>query len=147
MTTISLTDFDLSPNIVLGTEEHRQLTTLALAGTGHTADDADWLLHELNRASVIPDAAVPPDIVRMNSTVLFRTVRGEERAVQLVFPKQADIADGKISVLTPVGSALIGLRTGHSITWLARDGRKQVLTVLSVTPPPTDDDEPGPFAA
>jgi len=147
MTTLTLIDFDLSPAIVLGADEHRQLTILALAGATHTADDADWLLHELERASVVPDTAVPNDVVRMNSTVIFRTIGGEERAVQLVFPEDADISAGRISVLTPVGSALIGLRTGHSITWLTRDGRKQLLTVLSVTQPGDDGNEPGPLAA
>ena len=82
----------------------------------------------------------------MNSTVIFRTIGGEERAIQLVFPKDADIAGGRISVVTPVGSALIGLRIGHSITWLTRDGRKQLLTVLSVTHP-DGGGEPGPLAA
>lgn len=147
MTTLTMEDFEVSPNIVLGADEHRQLTVLALAGTSHAADDADWLLHELERASVVPDMAVPADVVRMNSTVLFRTIGGEERSVDLVFPRDADIAAGKISVLTPVGSALIGLQTGHSITWLTRDGRKQLLTVLSVTQPTANEDDPGPLAA
>ena len=147
MTTLTIEDLELSPNIVLGADEHRQLTVLALAGTSHSADDADWLLHELERASVVPDTAVPADVVRMNTTVVFRTIGGEERSVQLVFPGEADIAAGKISVLTPVGSALIGLRTGHSITWLTRDGRKQLLTVLSVTQPTTEENDPGPLAA
>jgi len=147
MTTLTIEDLELSPNIVLGANEHQQLTFLALTGTSHPADDADWLLHELERASVVPDTAVPADVVRMNTTVVFRTIGGEERSVQLVFPGEADIAAGKISVLTPVGSALIGLRTGHSITWLTRDGRKQLLTVLSVTQPTTDEDDPGPLAA
>jgi regulator of nucleoside diphosphate kinase len=115
---------------------------LALAGISHSADDADWLLHELERASVVPDAAIPSDVVRMNSTVLFRTIGGDERSVELVFPRDADIAAGKISVLTPVGSALIGLRAGHSITCLTRDGRKQLLTVLSVVQPRAGDDGP-----
>jgi len=146
MTTISLVDFELTPNIVLGAEDHRQLTALAPAGVPHVPDDADWLLHELERASVVPDAAVPADVVRMNSTVLFRTIGGDERSVELVFPEEADIGSGKISVLTPVGSALIGLRTGDSITLLRRDGRKQLLTVLSVAQPVANNEGPGPFA-
>ena len=146
MTTIAVADFNLSPDIILGAEEHRQLTVLALAGTEHTADDADWLLHELERASVLSDNAVPADVVRMNSTVLFRTIGGDERSVQLVFPREADIGEGRVSVLTPVGTALIGLRPGQSITWLTRDGRKQLLTVLAVWPP-AGSGEPGPAAA
>ena len=143
MTTISLADFNLSPQIVLGTADHRQLITLAMAG----AEDADGLLSELERAQVVPDAALPQDVVRMGSRVRFRTDGGAERSVQLVWPAEADIGTGKISVLTPVGTALIGLRAGQSITWLTRDGRKQLLTVLGVTATESDGDDPGPIAA
>jgi regulator of nucleoside diphosphate kinase len=145
MTILSITDFDLSPEIVLGSADYRQLSVLALAGIGHSPDDADGLLYELERAKVVADGAVPDNVVRMGSHVRFRTNGGDERAVELVYPKDADIGAGKVSVLTPVGTALIGLRSGQSITWVTRDGRKQVLTVLGVTPPETDD--PGPIAA
>jgi regulator of nucleoside diphosphate kinase len=50
----------------------------------------------------------------------------------LVFPGQADIAAGKISILTPIGAALIGLSQGQSIDWKTRDGRSRQLTILSV---------------
>ncbi len=145
MTTLTLTDFNLSPEIILGSEDHRRLIVLALAGSGHTADDADGLLYELERAQIVPDPSVPSDVVRMGSPVRYRTNGGEEREVTLVFPAEADIAAGRVSVLTPVGTALLGLRRGQSITWLTRDGRKQVLTVLAVSPPEGDD--PGPLAA
>lgn len=145
MTTISMADFDLSPAIVLGQADHRQLIVLAMAGIGHTAEDADGLLYELERAQVVPDGAVPDDVVGMGSFVRFRTDGGREREVELVYPADADIAAGKVSVLTPVGTALLGLRSGQSITWLTRDGRKQLLTVLGVTQP--DDNSPDPIAA
>ena len=145
MTTISMADFDLSPAIVLGQADHRQLIVLAMAGIGHSAEDADGLLYELERAQVVPDGAVPDDVVRMGSLIRFRTDGGSEREVQLVYPADADIAAGKVSVLTPVGTALLGLRSGQSITWLTRDGRKQLLTVLGVTQP--DDNSPDPIAA
>ncbi len=108
MTTISLSDFTLSPQIILGAEEHRQLMLLALAGTTSVPEDADWLLSELERATVVPQDGIPEDVVRMNSAVLFRTEAVDERSVELVFPKDADVASRKLSVLTPVGSALIG---------------------------------------
>jgi regulator of nucleoside diphosphate kinase len=147
MTTISLSDFNLSPGIVLGLSDHRQLIVLALAGRGHTADDADGLLYELERAEVVADDALPTDAVRMGSSVRYRTNGGAERVVTLVVPKDADIGEGRISVLTPVGTALLGLRPGQSITWLTRDGRNQVLTVLTVTQSAGDEDDPGPLAA
>jgi regulator of nucleoside diphosphate kinase len=147
MTTISLADFDLSPRIVMGHSDHRQLIVLAMAGIGHTADDADGLLYELERAHVVADEKLPPDAVRMGSVVRYRTNGGVERRVALVYPKDADIGEGRISVLTPVGTALLGLRTGQSITWLTRDGRKQMLTVVSVLQPAAEGDDPGPSAA
>ena len=145
MTTISMADFDLSPAITLGQADHKQLIVLAMAGIGHTAEDADGLLYELERAQVVPDGAVPDDVVRMGSLVHFRSNGGGEREVELVYPADADIAAGRVSVLTPVGTALLGLRKGQSITWLTRDGRKQLLTVLSVRQPV--DNAPDPAAA
>lgn len=143
MNPISMSDFNLAPDLIIGSEEHRKLMLLAMTGEGHNDEEADWLVYELDRAKLVPDATVPANVVRMGSTVRFRTTGGGERAVTLVFPKEADIGAGKISVLTPIGAALIGLRSGQSITWLTRDGRKQVLTVIDVSqeggdgPPPS----------
>jgi regulator of nucleoside diphosphate kinase len=151
MTLYSLDDFRLSPSIMLNETDNRQLTVLALAGTGHTTDDADDLLHELERARVVADRDLPHDIVRMGSLVHFRSGDGDdarETIAQLVYPEEADIASRKVSVLTPVGTALIGLRSGQSITFATRDGRSQMLTVLRVDrPAPDGDDDPGPVAA
>jgi regulator of nucleoside diphosphate kinase len=146
MTILTLSDFNLAPQITLGRNEHHRLTVLALAGTGHSPDEADSLLHELERADLVADERVPRDIVRMGSVVFYRTTSGDRRSVELAFPKDADIGAGRISIMTPVGIALIGLRVGQSITWLTRDGRKEVLTVLGVIQPP-DGNAPPPFAA
>ncbi|MFD2646401.1 nucleoside diphosphate kinase regulator [Devosia albogilva] len=147
MTTISLSDFSLSPEIILASSEHRLLLRLAMGGSGHTADDADDLLYELERATVVPDQFLPSDTVRMGSTVSFRTAEGEQKSVELVLPIDADIAEGKISVLTPIGTALLGLRTGQSISWRTRDGRRQALTVLQVQAPQLTDEPEPPTAA
>lgn len=146
MTALSLW---LSPNITLSTSDHQRLSLLALSGPGSDPDAADDLLHELDRASIVTDASLPGDVVRMGSLVRFRAGR-DERTALLVYPAEADIASGRISVLTPVGAALIGLRTGQSISFRTRDGRPQMLTVLRVLPPPSDDedgDDDGPQAA
>jgi regulator of nucleoside diphosphate kinase len=143
MTTITLSDLRLSPSLTVARSDHQQLVRLALAGSGHSADAADDLLFELDRAQIVADPAVPPDVVRMGSRVRYRIGR-DERHVTLVWPAEADIAERRISVLTPVGTALIGLRTGQTITFRARDGRPQMLTIIAVLPPEEDD---GPRAA
>ncbi len=148
MTTTTLQEFNLSPDIILGKSEHHQLTVLAMAGSGHSADIADALLYELGRALVVADPFVPPDAVRMGSTVRYRSSREGEREVTLVYPAEARDGSDRLSVLTQVGTALVGLRRGQAITWLDEAGHKQVLTVLSVAPPAwTPDDDPGPSAA
>ncbi len=123
----------LRPQIRVAQSEHRQLLALAAAGSGSTTSAADSLLAEMERARVVPDAKLPQDVVRMGSRVQYRTDRGDLVEVTLVFPAEADISQGKVSVLTPVGAALIGMRTGQSITWETRNGRKSVLTVMSVS--------------
>lgn len=147
MTTYTLQDFTLSPDIVVSTEDHRKLTELAHAGINMASTVADDLLYELDRASVLPPEQLPADVVRMGSNVHYRTGEGDDRQVTLVFPAEADIAQNRVSVMTPIGAALIGLRIGQSITWITRDGRKQVLTVLEVHSPDGLLLDPGPFAA
>jgi regulator of nucleoside diphosphate kinase len=131
---------DLNPDIILGDGDHRQLNILAMAGLTHTPDQSDNLLYELERARVVDDTKVPSDIVRMGSTVSYRTDTGQAPKVTLVYPVDADIAEGRISVLTPVGTALIGLRVGQSITWRDRVHKRHMLTVLGV-------DQPSPLAS
>jgi len=123
---------DLKPRILLGTADHRQLNMLAMAGLTNSPDQSDKLLYELERARVVDDRKVPADIIRMGSTVRYRTDAGQEPQVTLVYPVDADIAQGRISVMTPVGTALIGLRVGQSITWRDRAQRRHMLTVLTV---------------
>ena len=125
------------PKIILGAHDYARLTGLAMAALDRQPDTAEELLSEIERATIVEPDAVPPDVVRMGSVVDYRTDQGDKR-VTVVFPAEADIAAGKISVLTPIGTALIGLSKGQSISWTARDGRSHRLTILSVEPPAED---------
>lgn len=96
-------------------------------------DRAAPLLAELARARVCADRRVPADVIGMNSTVDFVDEgHGSARTIQLVYPAEADIAAGKVSVLTPIGAALIGLKEGQSILWPDHGGRSRELRVLKV---------------
>lgn len=120
------------PAITMTESDHERLTRLADSFASRNAAVADQLFAELDRARVVADGELRRGVVRMGSTLRFTTDAGEDRIVTLVFPNEADIAEGKISVLTPIGAALIGLSAGQSIDWTARDGRVQRLTVESV---------------
>ena len=123
------------PAITMTRSDRERLWRLAESYTEKTPDVADALMAELERARVVEDTRIPADVVRMGSTVRFTSDLGEDRHVTLVFPGEADIAEGKISILTPIGAALIGLSAGHSIDWTARDGRVHRLTVETVEAP------------
>jgi regulator of nucleoside diphosphate kinase len=115
--------------------DYERLSRLAQSYAARNPDVADDLLAELNRARVVRDGRIASDTVRMGSTLRFTSDLGEDMRVTLVFPGEADIAEGKISILTPIGTALIGLSAGQSIDWTARDGRIHRLKVESVEAP------------
>lgn len=120
------------PLIVLSRTDHDSLTRLGESISASNSPVADQLFAELDRARVVADSQLRTDVVRMGSALRFTTDAGVDRTVTLVFPGEADIAEGKVSVLTPIGAALIGLSAGQSIDWTARDGRIHRLTVESV---------------
>ncbi|HEU4992093.1 MAG TPA: nucleoside diphosphate kinase regulator [Luteimonas sp.] len=93
----------------------------------------DALRDELARAEVREPRDVPADAITMNSTARFRDeASGEEREMTLVYPRDADGSADKVSILAPVGSALLGLRAGQSIEWPVPGGRSARLVVLGV---------------
>ena len=98
------------PRIVISEVEEHRLTNLATAAelTGRSPQVARTLLAEMERAEVVPEQDVPRDVVRMNSWVEFETDGRNRRRVQIVFPGQANIDEDKISIMTPIGTALIG---------------------------------------
>jgi regulator of nucleoside diphosphate kinase len=99
-------------------------------------DVAASLVDELDRAHVLAKGRRPIDVVCMGSEVEFRDdTTGRIQKVSLVYPGEADIEQGKISVLTPIGTALIGLAVGQSINWETRNGDLKRLTVLKVREP------------
>ena len=123
------------PEISISTGDHARLSMLADAIAERDPILADDLAGELDRARVVADDKIAQGVIRMGSRLRFKDEKGLERTVSLVFPPEADIAQGKMSILTPVGTALIGLSPGQSILWTARNGQRHELTVLDVEPP------------
>jgi regulator of nucleoside diphosphate kinase len=91
------------------------------------------LYDELDASTVVPDAELPDDVVAMGSVVTFHdTDTGEESTVELVYPAHADASRRRISILAPVGAALIGLRVGERIAWPVPNGRDRHIEVVDV---------------
>ncbi|MBS1960855.1 MAG: nucleoside diphosphate kinase regulator [Bdellovibrionales bacterium] len=99
------------------------------------SESLDLLEEEIGRATIVPDEKLPPNVVAMDSTVRFVDAdTGQESVFTLVYPHEASVEEGRISILAPVGTALIGLRTGQSIRWPVPGGKSRNLTVVSVSP-------------
>ena len=121
------------PQIIVSNADYERLTDLATASLERLPEVANELLSEMDRAKVVQDGSVPDNVVRMGSTVTFKSDDGHTRTLKLVYPADESLDQHRISVMTPVGAALIGLAEGQSISWTARDGRRHELTVLKVT--------------
>ena len=121
------------PPIQIRESDADRVTNLAIAAEGRLPQVAALLLSELDRATILPDAELPHEIVAMRSTVRFvDEASGVERLLNLVYPPEADIEAGRISILSLVGAGLIGLKQGQSIMWPDRAGNQRRLRIIDV---------------
>ncbi|HEX5747400.1 MAG TPA: nucleoside diphosphate kinase regulator [Archangium sp.] len=119
--------------IVTETDLERLQRVIEQYSGGRNATLAEMLDLELARAEVTSSQKVPPDVVTMNSTVVFEDEEtGARREVTLCYPWDARSDEGRVSVLAPVGSALIGLSVGQSIDWPMPGGRTRTLRIVAV---------------
>ncbi len=121
------------PEIQVSAAAHEELIGLALKALGRSPGAA-LLLQEMERAKVVD--ALPAHVVAMNSAVDFEYDGSRYRDFHLVYPNCADFADGRISVLTPVGAALIGLAEGDTLWWPGEQRAVHRLTVLKANHAP-----------
>jgi regulator of nucleoside diphosphate kinase len=89
---------------------------------------------ELKKAQVIDDASLPANIVRLGSTVVVKDLMTKrDLTVTIVLPQQADIKQKKVSVLAPIGTALIGFKKGQTVSWDVPSGKKdfKIMNVIN----------------
>ena len=85
------------------------------------------LKEELNRAIIVEPQQIPADVITMRSTAILRDVdTGEEMNYTLVFPEDADLEQGKISVLAPIGTGMLGYRVGDTFEWDTPSGKRVI---------------------
>jgi regulator of nucleoside diphosphate kinase len=119
------------PPITLTAADRDRLAPLAQANLNQFG--AEYLAREVERAQIVQTAEEKQGFVKMGSWVKFRDdLTGKSRLVTLVYPDEASVGDGKLSVLTPIGAALVGLSRNQSIDWETSGGELRSLTVLDV---------------
>jgi regulator of nucleoside diphosphate kinase len=122
------------PPITVIEDDARRLNALASSSAMLFPRVAHFLAREMERASVVADNSDLPAVVRMGSQVRYCDDNsGDIRDVVLVYPHEADITLKRVSVLTPVGAALIGLTVGQAIEFQTPGHNKRSLTVLDVS--------------
>jgi regulator of nucleoside diphosphate kinase len=120
------------PPITVTTLDLERIENLLESEARRRLPGVDALRHELERANVIEPGEVPPGLVTMNSTVRCRDESTmSEYELTLVYPNAANQPD-RVSILAPVGSALLGLSVGQKISWQVPGGRNVQLHVLEV---------------
>ena len=123
----------LPPSIVVSTRDMARLEALLDSPALSRHPAAVALAQELERAQVLPPEEIPEGIVTMHSRVDCEDeLHDEKHSLTLVYPHEADFDKGRVSVLAPVGSALLGLSVGQTIDWTAPGGRKLRLRVTAV---------------
>ena len=122
------------PPLQMRESDAERISNLAMDMEGRMPQVAELLLTEISRAKIVQDSRLAADVVAMLSTVKFvDDASGIERTLQLVYPQEADIEAGRISIMSLVGVGLIGLRAGQSISWPDRGGHERPLRIIEVT--------------
>jgi len=123
----------LPPSITVSSHDLARLEALLDSPSASALPAAAALSEELTRANVLPVAEMPDGIVMMHSRVECEDeTSGDTHVLTLVYPREANVDEHKVSVLAPVGTALLGLAIGQRIEWDAPGGRKLKLRVTAV---------------
>lgn len=123
-----------TPPIVVSSLDLERIEALLEAPAHRHFPGASALRAEIARASIVEPQQMPADVVTMNSTArIVDEHNREEYELTLVYPREADGDPGKVSVLAPVGSAILGLRVGDSIRWPMPGGREAALRIASIS--------------
>ncbi|MBE7526719.1 MAG: nucleoside diphosphate kinase regulator [Nitrosomonas sp.] len=124
----------VKPNIMISSFDAERLEMLLESLPQSAFPGRDDLEAELARAEVVDPEKIPPTVVTMNSTVRFRVESSaEEFCLTLVYPRDVDTSGEKISILAPVGSALLGLSQGDEIEWPKPGGGILRVRIVEVT--------------
>jgi regulator of nucleoside diphosphate kinase len=120
------------PPLLIGDQSEALLRGIARAAMTRAPEVAERLLGEVERADVVAESAVPNDVVRIGSFVTYQVrLTGSINTIRLVPPREADLHKSRVSVVSEVGAALIGLKRGQQIEW-EFGGHRHVLEVLRV---------------
>lgn len=119
-----------STSIYITEHDHERLSALIESNRERDAVDMEYLLtleEELDRAQIVDSKEIPADVITMRSEVRLKDlVSGEANTYSLVFPTEANVSEGKISILAPIGTAILGSKRGDTIEWPVPSGLRRI---------------------
>jgi regulator of nucleoside diphosphate kinase len=126
------------PSLRVSASDHERLRLLvssAIQSQPRLREALEPLRSELERANVLPAEIIPPTVVVMGSTVEVEDREsGDVDTYTLVYPEHADAAAGRLSILAPIGTAILGFAQGDTFAWRTPGGTRQ-LFIRKVEPP------------
>jgi regulator of nucleoside diphosphate kinase len=127
------------PPITISEADREKLYAVATSALANSrrAAAASNVLREIHRATIVPNDQLPPNVVAVNSQVDVRdNIAGTNRRIVVVLPDELSSQANEVSVLSPLGAALIGLSEGSSVEWCTASGDRSSITVLGCSPTP-----------
>ncbi len=121
----------IRPTLIIDAALYPRLLAVAERARGEVPQLADRLLEEIERADLRPTDEMPENVVTIGSTVTFRE-GSRTQTIEVVMPHDADVERGRVSVVTPMGAALLGLSAGQRISWELGYGKTAVVEVIEV---------------
>ena len=133
------------PSIFITTEDSKKLRHLlreAFHSDYRGSEYLEKLAGEIEKASIVQPDQIPSDVITLNSIArLVDQQTNEEMVYTLVFPEDADISKGKISVLAPIGTAMLGYKAGDTFEWDTPGGKRSIRVKEILYPPEASGDE------
>ncbi|AUG98439.1 nucleoside diphosphate kinase regulator [Pectobacteriaceae bacterium CE70] len=121
------------PNLTISELDAERLDTLLENPAFANTATALALNEELDRAEILPQTEIPADVVTMNSRIRFRDLKTQEEHIRtLVYPSAVKDSQEQLSVMAPLGAALLGMHVGSTIDWKLPNGEEAHITVLEL---------------
>jgi len=125
----------MKPEIIVSNNDLERLEGLLSKPPTRNRSDLDGLRAKLERARIVEADELPANVIAINRRARFRELHsGREYELTLAWPHEADAAQGRVSIFSPAGSALLGLAAGQMIDWQTPEGHAIQLSVLEVLP-------------
>ena len=123
----------IAPPLIVSSRDFNRLEKLLDSPALRRHPAAIALMDELNRAEVRSPEQIPEAVVTMHSTVeCEEELSGEHHTLTLVYPHEANVGSGQVSILAPVGSALLGLSVGDELAWPGPGGKAMTVRVTDI---------------